>query len=80
MDDVVVRYNIPTKFDKGSYGQVAKVVEDRGECSYYIQTSKDPETIHWVRSGLFFEQLYNYRLKDETKLKYWLDLYHNRLT
>jgi len=71
----MIRYTIPTKLDKGNYGEICKVIEDQ-KTSYYIQLSKDKDHFLWISIGDFLQKIFLQNLLDnqdflDSCLKKW---------
>lgn len=45
-----IRYTAPTRYDKGEFGSMCKVINENDSISYYIQTSKDDEHANWLKT------------------------------
>jgi hypothetical protein len=80
MDQItrLIKYSIPTKFDKGAYGlQWSSFKEDQG-VTHYIQVSEDPENPEWITFGEFFETILSDDILDLTVAEMYLNIYKNK--
>ena len=56
---ILIRYNVPTKYDRAPHGEVVKVITGMGDdekYSHYVQTSGNEEMPNWIRMGDFLEE------------------------
>jgi len=73
---MLVRYTVPGKYDEGDFGQTMQVMGDNDTFQIYIQVQDDPqEPPHWIKSGDFFERVFNHTLQDKVALDEYLKLY-----
>ena len=56
---MLVHYAVPGRYDSAPYGTPMKVIGDADTFTFYIQISDEPEIYNWVKSGEFFELLFN---------------------
>jgi len=76
--EIAERFNIPTKYDTAPFATIIKVVTGLGKDeshTFFIQTSTDEKTSHWMRIGDFLETAFKDLLADkafidETILRY----------
>jgi len=50
-----IRYSKPTRFDKGEFGDICKVISSEKKIYYCVQIEEEPEKYNWVPLGEFFE-------------------------
>lgn len=76
-EDVILRYTVPTRYDKAPYGAICKVVSDGDKFDLYIQlASDDVEENHWLKMGDFLEVAFKKEiLNDKDFIKSCLELY-----
>lgn len=75
-NDIILRYTIPTRYDKAPYGAICKVIEE-DKYEIYIQVaSDDVEENHWLKMGDFLEVAFKKEiLTDKEFIKSCLELY-----
>ena len=78
MEDFILRYTIPTRYDKAPYGAICKVVTDGDKFDLYIQIASDKvEESHWLKIGDFLEAAFKREiLEDPEFIQSCLKLYH----
>ena len=74
--DIILRYTVPTRYDKAPYGAICKVIEE-DKYELYIQVaSDDVEENHWLKMGDFLEVAFKKEiLTDKEFIKGCLELY-----
>jgi hypothetical protein len=75
--EVILRYTIPTRYDKAPYGVICKVMgESETNYDLYIQVSPDDvEYSEWVKMGDFLEWAFKKELFDKDFIEGCLHLY-----
>lgn len=73
---MIVKYNVPNKYEEAPFGTVYRIMGDGEDSSLWIQVSQD-STPHWIKSGEFFEKIYNHSLEDKKFLNRSLEHYIN---
>lgn len=63
MDDILVRYTPPSRYDKAEYGKICKLVDD-DKSIFYIQTSSDLEHPEWMRTADLMELVFKDFIKE----------------
>jgi hypothetical protein len=77
MEDIILRYTVPTRYDKAPYGAICKVSYEGDKHEFYIQiASDDVEENHWLKMGDFLEIAFRKEiLEDKEFIKGCLELY-----
>jgi len=83
MDNILVRYSNPTKYDLAPQGTIWKVCVDDKEHYCYIQLGTDKEESEWKLMGEFLEKAFlpffsDQKTYSEKFIEHSLNLYFNQ--
>jgi hypothetical protein len=63
--DIIVRYTLPTKYDKSPKGSICRVMKDNAKYTLYVQVAQDgSEHCDWITMGDFLESAFENYLEN----------------
>jgi hypothetical protein len=64
MDDIIVRYTPPSRYDKAEFGKICKLVDDDTRSIFYVQINTDIEHPEWIKTSDLLELTFKNFVQD----------------